>query len=107
MLNGFTVFNGPGMLLPNILCFLLYFLSSRQIFCFLFCISFLVVNVPVVSLLNLQPVALPIQFTIIGNQIKLPIKVSNHMMLFVVIFCGYVFPRTVNKTKKAIILCIS
>ena len=23
------------------------------------------------------------------------------------IFCGYVFPRTVNETKKAIILCIS
>ena len=32
---------------------------------------------------------------------------SNHMMAFLVIFCGYVFPRTVNETKKAIILCIS
>ena len=32
---------------------------------------------------------------------------SNHMTPFVVIFCGYVFPRTVNETKKAIILCIS
>ena len=29
------------------------------------------------------------------------------MMPFVDTFYGYVFPRTVNETKKAIILCIS